>query len=223
MKPIEKQLTRLADVLRTKMQRRLRLAGIGPEDWKLPRPRICVMEAKRSRLILGWHSPKRWEQGAVKLDEIVLTPYSVSKGLLNAADVLAHELVHLANAVAKRVDTSRQGRYHNDTFRATAVAMGLTVTQHRIYGWCETRLGKELDKIVRDLMHKGEVDPHVFKYRRRSGATSEASLVKVVAACGTFAYVTLARVNETSLKCGICGKMLRKTASHRRSQGHPIL
>src|SRR5258708_23808553 len=117
MDAIEEQLARLADSLRTKMQRRLQSAELGPKTWKLPQPRVCVMEAKRSRLILGWHSAQRWKQGAVKLDEIVLTPASVSKGIFNAAGVVAHELVHLANAVAGRQDTSRQGRYHNSFFR----------------------------------------------------------------------------------------------------------
>jgi hypothetical protein len=125
MDAIEEQLARLTDSLRTKMESRLQAAGLGPKSWKLPQPRVCVMEAKRSHLILGWHSARRWKQGAVKLDEIVLTPTSVGKGVFNAAGVVAHELVHLANAAAGREDTSRQGRYHNELFRATAAAMGL--------------------------------------------------------------------------------------------------
>src|SRR5438128_8296195 len=134
MEAIEEQLARLADSLRVTMERRLQSAELGVKIWKLPQPRVCVMEAKRSKLILGWHSAHRWKQGAVKLDEIVLTPASVSKGVFNAAEVVAHELVHLANAVAGLEDTSRQGRYHNTCFRTTAEAMGLIVAKDTTNG-----------------------------------------------------------------------------------------
>src|ERR1700730_12322120 len=141
MKPIEVQLTPLADHLRERFQRALRAANFGPKQWALPKPRICVMEPKRSRRAEGWHSPKRWHQGFVSLDEIVVTPWAVDKGVLHAASILAHEFAHLANAVAQRNDTSRQGRYHNKTYRETAEALGLTVRRDESFGWCVTELG----------------------------------------------------------------------------------
>jgi hypothetical protein len=212
MEAIEEQLARLADSLRAKMERRLQTAKLGPKTWKLPQPRVCVMEAKRSRLVLGWHSAHRWKQGAVKLNEIVLTPASVSKGVFNAAGVVAHELVHLANAVAGRDDTSRQGRYHNELFRSTAEAMGLIVAKDGIHGWCDTRLGKELTGHVRKLIRQGALDSHVFRFQRRAGRASEASLVKLTAACGVFAYVTRSQVGDVILQCGRCGEILNVAA-----------
>ena len=190
------------------MERRLRNEHPGRKAWKLPQPRVCVMEAKRSRSILGWHSPGRWKQGAVTLHEIVLTPAAVCQGLFHAAGVVAHELVHLANAVAGIEDTSRQGRYHNDAYRVTAEMMGLTVTKSTTHGWCETRLGQELEAYVRRLIQQGRLDPHAFKYQRKRGGASEPALVKLTAPCGTVAYVTRARVNEQVLKCGECGQLL---------------
>ncbi|HVS39329.1 MAG TPA: hypothetical protein VMS17_27475 [Gemmataceae bacterium] len=207
MNAIEEQLARLTDSLRRKMEGRLQEAAFGPNAWKLPQPRVCVMEAKRSRLSLGWYSPQRWKQGAVKLDEIVLTPASVGKGVLYAAGVVAHELVHLANAVAGRLDTSRQGRYHNELFRATAEALGLIVARDETHGWCETQLSEELNEHVRDLIRRGVVNTHVFKYQRQSGR-AKASLVRLTAPCGVFAYVTLAEAKEVTLLCGHCGGVL---------------
>jgi len=217
MEAIEEQLARLADSLRGTMERRLQAGEVGPKAWKLRQPRVCVMEAKRSRLILGWHSAQRWKQGAVKLDEIVLTPASVSKGVFNAAEVVAHELVHLANAVAGREDTSRQGRYHNELFRTTAEAMGLIVAKDGIHGWRDTRLGHELQEHVRDLIAQGVVDTHVFKYQRKA-VRVKASLVKLTAACGVFAYVTRSRADKVMLRCGECGEILYfKAARVRRT------
>lgn len=207
MEAIEEQLARLTDSLRTKMERRLQVGPLGAKSWKLPQPRVCVMEAKRSRLILGWHSHRRWKQGAVKLDEIVLTPASVSKGVFNAAEVVAHELVHLANAVAGREDTSRQGRYHNKLFQTTAEAMGLIVARDGIDGWCDTRLGEELNEHVRELIRRSVLDIHVFKYQR-AGSVSKASLVKLSCAC-SFAYVTRSQADKVTLQCGACGEILK--------------
>lgn len=210
MKAIEEQLSRLADSLRVKMEHRLQTVDFGAKTWKLPQPRVCVMEAKRSRLILGWHSAQRWKQGAVKLDEIVLTPASVSKGVFCAAGVVAHELVHLANAVAGRNDTSRQGRYHNEFFRTTAEAMGLIVARDGMHGWRDTRLGEELTEHVRDLIRQGVLDTHVFKYQRKTTCVSQASLVKLTAACGVSAYVTRSQADEVMLRCGKCGEILER-------------
>ncbi|CAN5167221.1 hypothetical protein BH10PLA2_BH10PLA2_27150 [soil metagenome] len=193
------------------MEHGLQASGLGTKAWKLPKPRVCVMEAKRSRSVLGWHSAQRWKQGAVKLNEIVLTPKSVSRGIHCAAEVLAHELVHLANAVAKREDTSRQGRYHNKTFKLTAEAMGLIVAQDEVRGWAGTRLSQELNDYVRDLTQQGIIDVHVVKYQREADPVAQASLVKLTCACGVFAYVTRSHAGTTKLQCGECGEFLSQT------------
>jgi predicted SprT family Zn-dependent metalloprotease len=192
------------------MQHRLQTGDLGTKAWKLPQPRVCVMEAKRSRLIRGWHSAKRWKQGAVELNEIVLTPASVSKGVFNAAEIVAHELVHLANAVAGRQDTSRQGSYHNEFFQETAEAMGLIVANDGIHGWRDTRLDEELNEHVRHLIRQGVLDTHVFKYQRKPGRESKPALVKLACDCGVFAYVTRSHA-AVKLRCENCGQVLRLT------------
>lgn len=211
MNILEEQLTQLADGLRVEMERRLERADFGPKKWTMPRPRVCVMEAKRSRTVLGWYSAHRWKQGAVRLDEIVLTPPSVSQGIYEAVGVLAHELVHLANAVAGRPDTSRNGRYHNALYRATAEAAGLIVTRHPAHGWSQTALGPELRGVVKQFIDTGTLSPHPFKYLRQTNPTAVPSLVKLTAPCGVFAYVTRANADSLLLKCAHCGELLRRS------------
>lgn len=208
MTPLEIALNDLACELRAVFEQKLRATEFGPESWTLTQPRICVMEPKRSRSVLGWYAPMRWSQGAVSLNEIVLTPMAVSHGILAAVEVLAHEFVHLANAVAKRQDTSRQGRYHNDLFRQTATAIGLVVTQDPQQGWCLTTLGPELKQWTQEMIRRKGVSPHVFKYQRRLPPRSKPSLVKLVADCGTFAYVPLGQADEIRIRCDRCGSLL---------------
>lgn len=208
MEPIEEQLASLAEHLRRRFERSLSAVDFGPKAWVLPKPRICVMEPKRSVRIAGWHSPKRWQQGFVSLNEIVVTPWAVDKGVYYAAEVLAHEYVHLANAVAGRSDTSRQGRYHNTFYRDTAKALGLTVKSDATHGWCNTSMGKELMGFVRRLVQKGTVDAHVFRYQRLTAPKARPSLVRLIAKCGTAAYVPRGKVDEVVLCCGQCGAIL---------------
>ncbi len=209
-------MTRLAEHLRGRFQRSLRAANFGPKQWALPKPRICVMEPKRSRRTEGWHSPKRWHQGFVRLDEIVLTPWAVDKGVLYAASVLAHEFAHLANAVAQRRDTSRQDRYHNEIYRETAPGpLGDLSTVRRRTQALDgrvTELGEDLRDFVRRLAGNGTVDVHVFRYQRKPQPKAEPALVKFVADCGckVMAYVPRKRAEETALCCGRCGAALRR-------------
>ena len=109
MKAIEEQLDRLADSLRIKMENRIQATELGASMRKLPKPRVLVMEAKRSKRILGWYSAERWKQGVVKLDEIVLTPASVSKGVFNA-DFRKAEIINIFSSAMLDFSTFRDGK-----------------------------------------------------------------------------------------------------------------
>lgn len=120
-------------------------------------------------------------------------------------------MTHLANAAAKRQDTSRNGRYHNRLFKETAEAMGLRVARDAVFGWNQTVIGPELRGIVKRLMVTEGITAHPFKYRRRAKPTAEPSLVKLTASCGVFAYVTRAMAEVSKLQCGECGQRLSRT------------
>ena len=215
MTPLQTTLEALAVELRARFEDLLRETDLGPKPWLLPMPRICVMEAKRSTATKGWHSPDRWHQGAITLDEIVLTPDAVSHGVFRAIEVLAHEFVHVANAAVDRADTCRDGRYHNKKFKETATVMGLVVSQCSPHGWHETTLGPELKGWVQQLIRDKKVSPHVFKYQRVGSSSKTRSLVKVACDCGTFAYVTQSRVDDFAILCGACGLVLLPSEDER--------
>ncbi|QDT53863.1 SprT-like family protein [Caulifigura coniformis] len=216
MEPLDSALAALARHLKKEFDERLSLTDFGPKHWVVPLPRILVMEPKRSTQTLGWYAPKRWGQGAVKLDELVLTPRAVSHGVLPAASVLAHELVHVANAIAKRADTSRQGRYHNELFRQTAECVGLTFKGDRSagFGWYNTSLGKELEAGIKELIRTKAVDVYPLRFQRRTKTKAKRSLVKLEASCncgdgGEFVYATAVRAPVIQLCCGVCGRRYR--------------
>ena len=52
-------------------------------------------------------------------------------------------MVHLYNAQNGNNDNSREGNYHNTTFRDTALSHGLNVQRDKSKGWCNTSLNNE--------------------------------------------------------------------------------
>src|SRR5439155_19518612 len=100
------------------------------------------------------------------------------------------------------------GSYHNEFFQKPVEAMGLIVASDENHGCRKTRLGEELIEHVRELIRQGVLDIHVLKYQRAS-SVSKASLVKLTAACGVFAYVTWSKAEEVVLRCGRCGEILK--------------
>jgi hypothetical protein len=96
--------------------------------------------------------------------------------------------------------------------------MGLIVVKDGTHGWRDTRLGEELTEHVRDLVRQRVLDTHVFKYQRKAVRVSEASLVKLTAACGVFAYVTRSQADKVMLQCGECGEILNFKAAKVRRQ-----
>lgn len=216
MATLESELQKLAGALHRHVEKRLTAVEFGPKPWRLPTPRILVMEPKRSRAVLGWYAHQRWEQGAVHLNELVLTPQAVRHGVQMAAMVILHEYVHLANAVADRPDTSRQGRYHNELFKETAEAIGLEVKRDDAFGWNSTSLGSELSLKVKKWIAAKRFALHPFKYRRVDTERKSAALVKMVAkCCDAFVYVTAARAESISVCCGICGDPFLPVDSHK--------
>ncbi|MCA9094027.1 MAG: hypothetical protein KDA68_11100 [Planctomycetaceae bacterium] len=214
MDELELQLTRLTSKLLSHLEKQIEKSVLGSgKRIQLPKPRVCVMEARRASGVLGWHAPSRWKQGAVNLDEIVLTPEAVGQGVYRTSEVVLHELIHLANSALNRRDTSRQGRYHNKRFQEMAIIGGLTVTEDSQFGWCLTELNPKTHRFVGRLIQLNVVSPHVFKYKRRKESSAGNSLVKLQAKCGTFAYVPKGRADDGNLCCHLCGEILRPIRS----------
>lgn len=211
---LEIELNKLAVELRPYLEERLKQLAeseFAKSAWTLPLPRICVMQAKRSKRIKGWYSSHRWQQGPASLDEIVLTPDTVSHGVYHAAQTLVHEFAHLANHSVGLPDTSNGGRYHNRQFQQTASTCGLIVERDDNFGACKTKLGGELKKFLQGLIETQKVRVHPFKYRRLEDPSSGRSLVKLVCACDRqFIYVTAKRASTIEVFCGECEQQFRR-------------
>ncbi|WP_280254900.1 hypothetical protein [Nocardia wallacei] len=88
----------------------------------------------------GWFYPGAWKHEGRDIDEIFLNAdlrHGHSEERFTAEDwfvTLVHEAAHAWNHMNGVQDTSNRGRYHNRQFAKVAVALGLQVAKHPVYG-----------------------------------------------------------------------------------------
>lgn len=127
---------------------------------KMPMPVITIQTKGRKRVV-GWFSKERWQNGQPKkLPEINLCAEHLAEGLENIAEVLLHEMCHLANYLDGVCDCSTS-QYHNRHFKRRCESIRLTC-QKGPRGWAYTELSPELREIVRQV----SLDPEAFKMYR---------------------------------------------------------
>jgi hypothetical protein len=94
-------------------------------------------------LLLGHLAPDRWQpagQPDALLHELLIAGEGLALGADDVFTTELHEAAH-ALAVARGIaDTSREGRYHNASYKTIAEELGLIVTRHPTLGWNTTEL-----------------------------------------------------------------------------------
>jgi len=161
---------------------------------------------KRGRLVkLGHWWGGRWETAGELRGEVLLAGEALHLPAEDVFEVLLHEAAHGLNAARGMKDTSRAGRYHNAHFKATAVEVGLVVSQMAPYGWAETKLGPAaLDR------YSGEIEGlrRATKIARRFDAHKTGVAEPGGAAGSDRGSGSDGRTGRTALACG-CGRLMR--------------
>jgi hypothetical protein len=179
---------------------------------------------------MGWcTSRKVWRQADLGEEyyEITVCPEFFDLGIVELADTLLHELVHLFHLQNEIQDVSRGGYYHNAAFRDKALECGMEVLQTPKYGWAFTILSDETRTFVEGLL----IDREAFRLTRKrlmqlqnpangsSGASidpnagvappARQSYRKYVCpGCGMAVRAT----KDVRVKCGDCEIMMEKFA-----------
>ena len=92
-----------------------------------------------------WHNAKTNEQ----FYEVNLTATSLEgESLTEIITVLAHELVHVYNAINNIKDTSSNGHFHNLKFKTACESHGIICEKSDKYGWSTTTLTNETLEFV---------------------------------------------------------------------------
>jgi len=95
---------------------------------------------ERGQQRLGHFAAGRWQVGNDQHAELFVGGEGLQRGPSDVLATLLHEAAHGLASTRGVVDTSRQGRYHNQRFRDLAVEMGLTVTSDPKIGYSPSEL-----------------------------------------------------------------------------------
>lgn len=184
-------------------------AGIRRRNPDVPDVVISVgAGAKKNGLTLGHFAASAWQSGEDQVSELFIGGEGLKSGAEEVLATLLHEAAHGVAHTRGIKDTSRQGRYHNDKYRALAQEVGLTVTKSTQLGWSACQLAEdttadyaaELDQLAAVLVaHRrtfGRVDDGGRK-SNNNGITAECQ-------CPRKIRVSCTSYDAGPIVCGVC-------------------
>lgn len=182
---------------------------------QLPEPAILIQNRGNKKNVLGWCSTKEiWinEKDREKKYEINIVAESLNRPLIEILCTLLHEIIHLYNAINNIKDLSRNGTYHNKSFKESAESHGLIIEHDKRLGWSFTTLQ---DRTLNLINTFGLHEEYFFLFRvdrfsnidgdGEGDATSErkprtSSRKYICIGCGAILRTT----KELNVICGDC-------------------
>ncbi|WP_024799306.1 hypothetical protein [Nocardia sp. BMG51109] len=168
--------------------------------------------AGNSELKLGHFAPNRWIRGEFELHELFIGGEGLQRGAVDVLGTLLHEAAHGVATTRDIKDTSRQGRWHNERYRALGEELGLTLAHDPKIGWSTTtvpdqtreRYRAELDELAFALVAYRRREPD-----RRGGRKSNNNGVTAECACPRKIRVSQSVYDAGPIYCGNCGEPFR--------------
>ncbi|MEU1207378.1 hypothetical protein [Nocardia sp. NPDC005825] len=163
-----------------------------------------------SDLTLGHFAPNRWVRGEYELHELFIGGEGLRRGGAGVLGTLLHEAAHGVAVTRGIKDTSRQGRWHNERFRALGEELGLTLEHHDKIGWSLTTVPDKTRELYRAELE--ELAFALVAYRRhepgrRGGRKSNNNGLSAVCDCGRKIRVSRSVYEAGSISCGLCGSI----------------
>ncbi|WP_327144367.1 hypothetical protein [Nocardia sp. NBC_01327] len=164
-----------------------------------------------SELTLGHFAPDRWVRGEYELHELFIGGEGLQRGAVDVLGTLLHKAGHGVAVIRGIKDTSRQGRWHNERYRALGEELGLVLEQHPKLGWSVTTVPDQTRELYREDLD--ELTFALVAYRRRepvrqSGRKSNNGL-PAECGCGRKIRVSRSTLNDGPIYCGLCANRFR--------------
>ncbi len=157
---------------------------------------------------LGHFAASRWQTtGEVALAEVFVGGEGLARGARDVLATLLHEAAHSLAHQRGISDTSRQGRYHNQRFKALAVELGLHVEHHPTLGWSPTTLpAATAGRYARAIT---ELEAALTAYRASEPArpSRPSSTVACVCSCGRRIRIAPSVLAVGPVICGVCAEV----------------
>jgi len=101
-------------------------------------PRATILVTRKTGRTMGHFThAKLWKAGEESFHEIMISANYFTRGARAVLGTLLHEVAHSLD-LANGIQGVTGDGYHNKRFKATAEALGLTITQAKGIGWSVT-------------------------------------------------------------------------------------
>jgi hypothetical protein len=163
----------------------------------------------RNQLVLGHFAGGRWQHGANRLPEVLVSGEGLRRPAPEVLTTLLHEAAHGLAATRGIKDTSRQGRWHNRRFAALAAELGVDPAQDPVLGWSPCTLRPSTLDDYADTLAGLTAALSLYRYPEQHADGARASNNNGVAcACGCGRKIRLSRTVLAAgpITCGLCGE-----------------
>lgn len=174
-------------------------------------PRATILVTRKTGRTMGHFThAKLWKAGDESFHEIMISANYFARGARAVLGTLLHETAHSLD-LANGIQGVTGDGYHNKKFKATAEALGLTITQAKGIGWsktdvsdeCATRWAEELAAIESALALMADSE----QGRKSVGRNKNLKLAKC--GCGEKIRISAKTLERCAPLCQDCGQEFR--------------
>ena len=171
-------------------------------------PRATILVTRKTGRTMGHFThAKLWKAGEDSFHEIMISANYFERGARAILGTLLHETAHSLD-LANEIQGVTGDGYHNKKFKATAEALGLTITQAQGIGWsvtevsdeCAERWAEELRLIEDALALMADTEQ-----AKKTGGRNK-NLKVAVCGCGEKIRLSAKTLEKCAPKCQDCGQ-----------------
>ncbi len=202
-----KQITKMSR-LTGQLEKLYRMLNEDFFESQLSTPIITVQSTPRAYGHVTVHNA--WSVKGNGVKELNIAAGTLYRPIENTVATMLHEMVHIYNLeIAKVNDTSRNGTYHNATFKAAAEAHGLICTRSDVYGYSDTS-SQLSDELIEWVLTNGISDIELYRDELpalRIATGSKAGNTNT----STSTTPRTTNTHSRKYKCPCCGNSARAT------------
>lgn len=173
-------------------------------------PRATILVTRKTGRTMGHFThAKLWKSGEESFHEIMVSANYFERGARAVLGTLLHEIAHSLDLQNGIQGVTGDG-YHNRKFKATAEALGLTITQAKGIGWSVTEVSDECATRWADALALIENALALMADSESAGKTKGRNKNLLKAVCDCSSIRASATVIEQGVTCNKCGQVFRK-------------
>lgn len=164
-----------------------------------------TLRERAGQVRLGHFAAARWRAGPDEVPELFVGGEGLERGPNELLGTLLHEAAHGLGSARGVKDTSRQGRYHNERYRALAEEVGLRAARIGAIGWSDTTVLSETELRYRSALDRLSTALVAFRHaepRKERPSSNNGNVL--VCGCQRRIRVAPSVAAAGPIVCGVC-------------------